>query len=70
MLYIGSTNNVYRRIDEHNKGKSTFTKNKGPWTLIFVEHFETRKDAYRRELYLKSLKKRSSLEKIILAPIV
>jgi len=29
-LYVGSTGNLRRRIDEHNAGLATATKNRGP----------------------------------------
>ena len=38
--YTGQTNDIHRRIYEHNAeilGK--FTKNKGPWILIFSKEF-------------------------------
>ena len=63
--YIGQTKDLDRRLHEHNHGKSRATQHGAPWKLIHTEMFETRSDAYRREQYLKSLKKRVVLERII-----
>ncbi len=54
-LYIGMTGNLKRRIDEHNKkigGK--YTKNNGPFKLIYYEAFLDKKDATKDELFFKS----------------
>jgi putative endonuclease len=53
-LYKGSTGDLRRRIKEHNTGKSVFTKNNGPWKLIYYEAFLSKKDARKEELFLKS----------------
>jgi len=63
--YIGASNNCVKRIQEHNKGSSKSTKPHRPWKLIYYEKYENIKEAYRREKYLKSLKKRKQIEKII-----
>ncbi|MBS3767351.1 MAG: GIY-YIG nuclease family protein, partial [Candidatus Cloacimonetes bacterium] len=43
--YIGTTNNIIRRIQEHNNGKSKATKNRGPWNIVYTEKFRTRSQA-------------------------
>jgi len=52
--YIGKTSNIKRRLSEHNSGKSTFTKTKMPWKIIYIECYVNKKDADGREKYLKS----------------
>ncbi len=52
--YIGYTNNIKRRLIEHNSGKNISTKNRIPLKLIFFEKFETSQEARKRELYWKS----------------
>lgn len=54
--YIGSSNNCFRRLKEHNAGKSRFTKKGIPWKLIKIEEFDTRQEAYKREFIIKSYK--------------
>lgn len=56
VLYIGQTGNLDTRLDWHNSGKSIYTKNKGPWKIIFSIKFNTRSEAIKCEKYLKSLK--------------
>lgn len=53
-LYIGSTNNLQRRIKEHNNGENKSTKSRIPWKLIYCEASLNEKDAIRREGYLKT----------------
>lgn len=64
-LYIGHTENLERRLEEHNSDKkSTFTSKKGPWKIIFRKEFENRGEAMKFENYLKKLKnKKYILEK-------
>ncbi|OGF28281.1 excinuclease ABC subunit C [Candidatus Falkowbacteria bacterium RIFOXYC2_FULL_47_12] len=52
-LYKGCTNNLIRRISEHNNGLVEATKFKKPWKLIYYEACLNIKDAYNREKYLK-----------------
>lgn len=53
-LYTGFTNDLDRRISEHNKGCQISTKNKIPFDLIYYEWCLNKDDAIRREKYLKS----------------
>ena len=54
--YVGLTENVARRLDEHNQGKSKSTKHRRPFVVIYKEHYPTREEARVREKYLKSYK--------------
>lgn len=51
--YYGSTNNIERRFSEHNSGKVDSTRNRRPLELFYVENFDKRKDALKRELFFK-----------------
>jgi putative endonuclease len=64
-LYIGSTSDLTRRIDEHNAGLATATKNRGPWRLVHSEEYETRSLAVRRERYLKTGRGRQELTHLL-----
>ena len=69
--YIGCSNNIDRRIKEHNNGLSKYTKNKGPWIIQYKEIYTTLSEARKREKQIKAWKKRSAIEKLINnAPIV
>jgi len=52
-IYVGLTNNVERRLNEHNKGYNKTTKPYLPFVLIYSESFETRSQARFKEKYLK-----------------
>jgi putative endonuclease len=64
-LYIGSTSDLRRRIDEHNAGLATATKNRGPWRLVHSEEYATRTLAVRRERYLKTGRGRQELTHLL-----
>ena len=52
-LYIGSTNNLKRRLLEHNKGLSRSTKYRSPFELVYCEAYKSEEDARHREHNLK-----------------
>ncbi|MBM3251400.1 MAG: GIY-YIG nuclease family protein [Candidatus Omnitrophica bacterium] len=53
-FYTGSTNNLERRIEEHNTGKVFSTRKRMPLTLIYYEACKNEVDARKREKYLKT----------------
>ena len=53
-LYVGYTNNLIKRIEDHNKGKVPSTKNRMPLKLIYWEGCLNQQDATGREKYLKT----------------
>jgi putative endonuclease len=57
--YIGYTEDLVRRIKEHNQGKTKSIKHKIPYKLLHTEEFNSKTEARKRELKLK----RSSFEK-------
>ena len=64
--YIGHTSDIEERLVRHNSGKVTATRNKGPWTVVYFETYETKAEANSRELFIKSMKSRVFIEKLIL----
>ena len=52
-LYTGYTNDLKRRLKEHNSGISKSTKLRTPFTLIYYEAYKSREDATHREKMLK-----------------
>ena len=64
-FYIGSTNNLERRIQEHNGGKTVSTKYILPVQLVFRQEFESLTKARQIERKLKALKSAEILKKII-----
>jgi putative endonuclease len=53
-FYTGYTDNINRRLKEHQEGKVQSTKNRRPLKLIYWEGCLNQQDATRREKYLKS----------------
>ncbi len=52
--YTGSTSDLKKRLQEHNKGYNFSTKNRRPWKLIYYEASLNENDSKARERYLKS----------------
>jgi putative endonuclease len=63
--YIGSTNNIDRRLEEHNRGQNTSTRIKGKWLLIYREEFNNASDAKQREKQIKSYKGGEAFKKLV-----
>ena len=53
------------RLIRHNAGHSTFTKRGIPWKLVYAEDYETRAEAFRREMEIKNKKSRKYIEYLI-----
>ena len=53
-FYTGCTSNLQKRFKEHNQGESTYTRSRGPYSLIYYEACLNSSDAYAREKYLKT----------------
>ena len=63
--YIGSSNDLERRLLEHNSGKTASIKYLLPVKLVFNKKCLSLQDARKLELKLKKLKSRSILDKIV-----
>ena len=53
-IYVGMSNNLERRLKEHNQYQNKSTKAYAPFTLIYSETFDSRSEARIKEKYLKS----------------
>ena len=53
-FYTGYTNNLKNRLELHNKGKVSSTKNRTPLKLVYFEGCVNQQDATHREKYLKT----------------
>lgn len=65
-LYVGCTNNLERRLEQHNNSKwgAHYTKIRRPVTLKYKEVFETLKEARQREVELKGWRREKKLSLI------
>jgi putative endonuclease len=61
-MYIGYTNNLKRRLSEHNARSSFSTKHRLPLSLIYTESCLNKEDAKRRENYMKTTQGRRFLK--------
>ncbi len=54
--YIGNTNDLERRLRQHNEGLNSSTKNRRPFEVLCCKGFDSKIEALRYEKYLKKLK--------------
>ena len=54
-FYYGSTENLEKRLGEHNAGKVRYTKGHLPCVLHYAESFPTRREAAARERFFKTI---------------
>jgi putative endonuclease len=55
-FYIGSTDDLPRRLQEHGRGQTASTRGRGPWKLVYQEEYESLLQAHRREFEIKRWK--------------
>jgi predicted GIY-YIG superfamily endonuclease len=68
-FYIGHTDNLHRRLAEHNdrlRSKTKCTAKHGPWRLVWSEEHPTRSAAMQRERFIKSRKSSAWIRKYLL----
>ncbi len=64
-LYKGMTQDLEKRLSQHNRGENRSTKGFCPWKLVHKKSFGTRNEARIYEKYLKSGTGRAFLKEII-----
>ena len=62
-FYVGYTNDIELRFEQHLKGFAETTKNRRPLKLVYFEAYIDQKDALKREKYLKTYYGRMFLKK-------
>lgn len=65
-LYVGCTNNLEKRIKQHNESKfgAHYTKTRRPVTLLYSESFSTLREARQREIEIKGWRREKKLNLI------
>jgi len=63
--YIGVTQDIEKRLREHNTGRCRYTKGRMPWEVAYVEGKDTLGEARKREIFLKSGQGRKWLDENI-----
>ena len=64
-FYIGSTDDIPRRLAERQRGKDKATRYRGPWKLVYSEQFTTLPEARRREYEIKQWKSSKMIRALI-----
>ncbi|WP_125588670.1 GIY-YIG nuclease family protein [Companilactobacillus jidongensis] len=58
-FYIGTTNDVSKRVSTHNAGKGAkYTKARRPVQLLYYENQHNKSDALKREIELKKFSRK------------
>jgi putative endonuclease len=55
-FYIGISENISLRVQQHNEGVSKWTKSRGPWALVWTSPNYSLSDARKMENLLKRQK--------------
>ncbi|MEE1314546.1 MAG: GIY-YIG nuclease family protein [Faecalimonas sp.] len=62
-LYTGWTNDMEKRLAAHNDGTGAkYTRGRGPVELVYMEEFETKQEAMRREVEIKRMSRAEKLK--------
>lgn len=62
-LYAGYTNNLVRRIEQHNSGKGAkYTRGRGPVELVFTLKFDNKSEAMRMEYAFKRWPRKKKID--------
>jgi putative endonuclease len=63
--YIGFTENLEKRLEQHNNDESEYTSRKTPWQLVYYEKIELKSDALKREKFLKKQRNKDFYQRLI-----
>jgi putative endonuclease len=63
--YVGSTNDIQRRLSEHNRPKGKYTDIGFPWQLVYTEEYKSKKEAMQREKLIKNKKSKQFIIDLI-----
>ena len=60
---MGSAEDVTKRLLQHNTGRVRSTKGYRPWELLGSEEYETRSEAFVKEMFYKTGQQKELLKK-------
>ena len=63
--YTGHSKDYKKRLHEHNRGKVRSTKAYIPWKVVYIEKFDTKLQAFKRELEIKKYKSGNAFKKLL-----
>ena len=64
--YIGYTEDLERRLSEHNGGKTRSLRHRLPMKVVYTEIYQTKKEAKAREVQIKSYKGGKAFQELII----
>jgi len=64
-FYIGYTQNLINRLKEHNEGSSRYTSGKRPWVIVYSEELCSKREALKRERFLKKQRNREFYKRLV-----
>lgn len=64
-IYVGFTQDVQKRLLEHNRGETKSTKGYRPWVLVYTEEVDSREEARNLEKYYKSGSGKEKLKRFL-----
>jgi len=64
-FYVGFTENLQQRLEDHNSGKVPSTSSRRPLNVIYYEAHLSKSDALRREQYFKTSKGKTTLKQML-----
>lgn len=68
--YVGSTNNLRRRLSDHENKQNRYTKFRLPIRLVYTKEFDTVKEARVYEYFIKRQRNREFYKELINAAFV
>ncbi|MBU4446134.1 GIY-YIG nuclease family protein [bacterium] len=54
LIYTGITKDLEKRLQEHNYGRSYYTKRGSNWKVIYSERYDSSDQARKREKYFNN----------------
>ncbi len=64
-FYVGHCADYSKRLQEHNSFRVRSTKAFAPWDIVHLEKFESKSEAFSREMKIKSYKSGEAFKKLI-----
>ncbi len=68
--YVGYSSNIEERIRKHNTHHQGFTGNTLDWELQYLETYNTKEEAIKREQAIKRWKSRKRIEELIQKQVI
>ncbi|WP_295986747.1 GIY-YIG nuclease family protein [uncultured Algibacter sp.] len=63
--YVGSTEDVYSRLEKHLQNQKGFTGKAKDWVLKYTETYSSKSECIKREFQIKKWKSRKMIESLV-----